>query len=70
MMMLNNYFIKLNQQIKKFNKIILQSISITISILRFNEEVKIFIQNDLQSIILYIHLIYNYILYFSNFFSF
>lgn len=68
--MLNNYFIKLNQQIKKFNKIILQSISITISILRFNEEVKIFIQNDLQSIILYIHLIYNYILYFSNFFSF
>lgn len=69
-MMLNNYFIKLNQQIKKFNKIILQSISITISILRFNEEVKIFIQNDLQSIILYIHLIYNYILYFSNFFSF
>lgn len=68
--MLNNYFIKLNQQIKKFNKIILQSISITISILRFNEEVMIFIQNVLQSIILYTHLIYNYILYFSIFFSF
>lgn len=56
--MLKNYFIKLNQQIKKFNKIILQSTSITISILLFNELVMISIQNVLQSIILYTHLIY------------